>query len=131
MITGVLYSLVIVWLFMRATSLVVSSRPPGSFVGCDRHIFRCYLGLCTTNLTMLYSAGLLSLAFQGGAAFTAGASKLSASAVVTESRVGLARMDGLNMWDMKEISPDGKLVQRVEGNNTRSTTWPRTACKLH
>ena len=68
---------------------------------------------------MLYSAGLLSLAFQGGAAFTAGASKLSASAVAI--RVGLARMDGLNKWDMKEISPDGKLVQRVEGNTRK--TW--------
>ena len=69
---------------------------------------------------MLYSVGLLSLAFQGGAAFTAGASKMGASAVATESRLGLTRMDG-SKWDMKEITPDGKLVQRVEGNTRK--TW--------
>ena len=43
---------------------------------------------------MLYSVGLLSLAFQGGAAFSAaGASKLGASAVAGQSRVGLTVME--------------------------------------
>ena len=69
---------------------------------------------------MLYSVGLLSLGFQGGNAFSAGASKLGASAVATESRVGRTLMDG-SKWDMKEITPDGKLVQRVEGNTRK--TW--------
>jgi len=69
---------------------------------------------------MLYSVGLLSLAFQGGAAFSAaGASKLGASAVAGQSRVGLTVME--SKWDMKEITPDGKLVQRVEGNTRK--TW--------
>ena len=68
---------------------------------------------------MLYSVGLLSLALQGGAAFNAGASKMAAPAA-TGSRMGLTRMDG-SKWDMKEITPDGKLVQRVEGNTRK--TW--------
>ena len=70
---------------------------------------------------MLYSVGLLLLAFQGGNAFSAGASsKLGASVIATESRVGRTLMDG-SKWDMKEITPDGKLVQRVEGNTRK--TW--------
>merc|ERR1712123_315189 len=35
------------------------------------------------------------------------------------SRVGLTVME--SKWDMKEITPDGKLVQRVEGNTRK--TW--------
>ena len=47
---------------------------------------------------MLYSVGLLSLAFQGGAAFSAvGASKLGASAVAGQSRVGATVME--SKWD--------------------------------
>ena len=54
-----------------------------------------------------------------GAAFSAvGASKLGASAVAGP-RVGSAVME--SKWDMKEITPDGKLVQRVEGNTRK--TW--------
>ena len=69
---------------------------------------------------MLYSVGLVSLAFQGGAAFSAvGASKLGPSAVVGRSRVAPVVME--SKWDMKEITPDGKLVQRVEGNTRK--TW--------
>lgn len=69
---------------------------------------------------MLYSVGLLSLAFQGGAAFSAaGASKLGASAVAGQSRTAMTVME--SKWDMKEITPDGKLVQRVEGNTRK--TW--------
>ena len=81
---------------------------------------------------MLYSVGLVSLAFQGGAAFSAvGASKLGPSAVVGRSRVAPVVME--SKWDMKEITPDGKLVQRVEatpGRPGRSITWPRIVCKL-
>ena len=69
---------------------------------------------------MLYSVGLVSLVFQGGAAFSAvGASKLGPSAVVGRSRVAPVVME--SKWDMKEITPDGKLVQRVEGNTRK--TW--------
>ena len=52
---------------------------------------------------MLYSVGLVSLAFQGGAAFSAvGASKLGPSAVVGRSRVAPVVME--SKWDMKELS---------------------------
>ena len=69
---------------------------------------------------MLYPVGLVSLAFQGGAAFSAvGASKLGPSAVAGRSQVAPAVME--SKWDMKEITPDGKLVQRVEGNTRK--TW--------
>ena len=78
---------------------------------------------------MLYPVGLVSLAFQGGAAFSAvGASKLGPSAVAGRSRVAPAAME--SKWEMKEITPDGKLVQRVEGNTTVLTAVLRFRCML-
>ena len=75
---------------------------------------------CAPTGHALVSVGLVSLAFQGGAAFFAvGASKLGPSAVVGRSRVAPVVME--SKWDMKEITPDGKLVQRVEGNTRK--TW--------
>ena len=67
---------------------------------------------------MLYSVGLLSLAFQGGAAFSAvGASKLGASAVAGQSRVGATVME--SKWDSlppraprPRTTPDAGVHQR-------------------
>ena len=119
------YSLVIVWLFMRATS-VVTSRPPGSFVGCDRHIFRwLLLGVVHhQSLTMLYSVGLLSLAFQ--AVQQPGQGPRASCTLTSEGRPVNAE---IQLWlgpdwtpfSLKAYSEDGKLrpIQTLVG--TRNT----------
>merc|ERR1719224_134747 len=61
---------------------------------------------------------MLTLALQG-AAFTAGAAK----APMTFSRMGAVSMAEATAagWEMQNISPDGSLVQRVEGKTRK--TW--------
>jgi len=63
-------------------------------------------------------------ALQGGAdAFTAGAATVSMPAV--NSRFGVSPFASVTMadsgWDMKEITPDGSLAQRIEGKTRK--TW--------
>jgi len=57
-------------------------------------------------------------AFQTASAFTAG-SALAARPSVRMSPIGMQAV--ASGWDIKEISPDGKLIQRVEGKTRK--TW--------
>jgi hypothetical protein len=67
---------------------------------------------------MQLSTGLLALsAFQGAQAFTAGGAMGGKAA----PRAASAQMADAALWDMKEISPDGSLVQRVQGQTRK--TW--------
>jgi hypothetical protein len=69
---------------------------------------------------MLYakSAVLLIAALQGANAFVAGAGR---PLNVQANSAAMSPMMADSGWDMKEISPDGKLAQRVEGRTRK--TW--------
>jgi len=69
-------------------------------------------------VTMKLTTSILALTtFQGAAAFHAGAAR---PAVAMRSSVSMADAT-ISKWDIKEISPDGSLVQRVEGKTRK--TW--------
>jgi len=66
---------------------------------------------------MKLAAGVLALsAFQGAEAFTAGGLQLARKAPT----VSMAETTA-SLWGINEVSPDGKLVQRIEGKTRK--TW--------
>jgi len=64
---------------------------------------------------------MLSLAFQGATTFTAGSSLNVASRAGAINMAAAAPTSRAATWDIKEVSPDGSLVQRVEGKTRK--TW--------
>jgi hypothetical protein len=62
---------------------------------------------------------MLSLAFQGANAFTAGSALKVGSARAAAPSMAVSERGAT--WDIKEVSPDGSLVQRVEGKTRK--TW--------
>jgi len=70
---------------------------------------------------MKVAAGLVTLAaFQGAAAFNVGGVKAVRSSAVRSSPACMAAV-AERCWDMSEITPDGSLMQRVEGKTRK--TW--------
>jgi hypothetical protein len=66
---------------------------------------------------MKLAAGVLALsAFQGANAFTAGGLQLARKAPTVTMADATA-----SLWNINEVSPDGKLVQRIEGKTRK--TW--------
>jgi len=70
---------------------------------------------------------VLALALNGAAAFNAGGVNAGRSGLAAQSRVGVSPISAMadaaatSGWDIKEITPDGSLVQRVEGKTRK--TW--------
>jgi hypothetical protein len=64
---------------------------------------------------------MLSLAFQGATTFTAGSSLNAVSRAGAINMAAAAPTSRASTWGIKEVSPDGSLVQRVEGKTRK--TW--------
>jgi len=76
----------------------------------------------TLKETMKLTAGILTLsAFQGAAAFTAGGLPVARSPFAFNNPISMATSAPSSGWDIKEITPDGSLVQRIEGKTRK--TW--------
>jgi len=76
----------------------------------------------------LITAGLSLAALQGTAAFTAGGTPMARPSMVRTTSIScndignfMGTQTPASGWDMKEITPDGSLMQRVEGKTRK--TW--------
>merc|ERR1719331_2847235 len=71
---------------------------------------------------MKLATGLVALvALEGTAAFNAGGVGAGRPAVARMTPLSMAEAPPTSGWDIKEITPDGSLVQRVEGKTRK--TW--------